>query len=319
MPRRTTSVAVAGATLAAVAVRAYRRDIAAASARLAEPDVPVHRLSLPWGTVEYARYGEGPPVLVLHGTGGGWDQGVDWARRRLAGEHDVISVSRFGYLGSTLPPDASTAAQADAFAELLDSLGIDRVDVVGMSGGAITAVRFAGQHPDRVRSLVLESPVLPTERPAPLPPAPVVRLLAHAQPLVWLIVRSPLLVGVQAGVPKRELDAAGRAELAEIVGTALPLTPRAAGMVFDGVVAGPEMTGGHIRVDRISAPPLVINAADAVLAPRSDAEAFVRKLADGRLLDVETGGHVLIGNVEYLRGVLADFLRSPARAGERQD
>lgn len=64
-------------------VAAYRRDMAAARARLAQPPVPVHRLTLPTGEVEYARYGSGSATLVLHGSGGGWDQSVDWAQRRL--------------------------------------------------------------------------------------------------------------------------------------------------------------------------------------------------------------------------------------------
>jgi hypothetical protein len=39
----------------------------------------------------------------------------------------VIAPSRFGYFGSTLPTDASPADQADAYALLLDHLGVDRV------------------------------------------------------------------------------------------------------------------------------------------------------------------------------------------------
>lgn len=291
-------------------VRAYQRDIQAAHQRLVTPPVPVHRLPMASGIVEYARYGQGQTVLVVHGNGGGWDQGVDWARRRLDGQRDVIAVSRFGYLGSTLPPGATVEAQADAFAELLDRLGLDRVDVAGLSAGSLTAVPFAARHPDRTRSLVLESPVLPTEHPPPLPRPAAVRVLVHAQPLVWALIRSPLLVGLSAGVPWRRLDEAQRAELRAITDTALPLPPRAAGMVFDSTAA-PDVIADRIAVERVLAPTLVINATDAKLAPRADALAFVERLADGQLLDVPTGGHVLVGNVDYLRGVLAEFLDRP--------
>ena len=65
-------------------------------------------------------------------------------------------------------------------------------------------------------------------------------------------------------------------------------------------------------MDGNTAPTLVDNAADAVLTPHDDAEAFVRRLPHARLLDVATGGHVLIGNVDRLRREYADFLGRPA-------
>lgn len=302
--------------IGAALVPGYRRDLAAARRRLTDPPVPVHRLDLPWGAVEYARYGSGPTVLVLHGSAGGWDQGVHAAGVRLADERDVVAVSRLGYLGSTLPDGATTTLQADAYAELLDALGVDRADVLALSAGSMTGLRFAGRHPDRVRRLVLESPMLPVRTPMRLPPAGVHRLFAAAEPLVWALTRSRFLTRLAAGVPADRLDDAGRAELAGINATAFPIAPRLPGMVFDRAVAAPELYRDEIPVDGIPAPTLVVNAADAVLTPHDDAEAFVRRLPDGRLLDVATGGHVLVGNVEQLRREYTDFLGRPAPPGD---
>ncbi len=299
----------------AALIPGYRRDLAAARRRLADPPVPVHRLDLPWGTVEYARYGSGPTVLVLHGSAGGWDQGVHAAGVRVADDRDVVSVSRFGYLGSTVPDGATTTVQVDAYAGLLDALGVDRADVLALSAGSMTGLRFASRHPDRVRRLVLESPMLPVRKPVRLPPAGVHRLFGAAEPLVWALTRSRLLTRLAAGVPAGQLDDAGRAELAGINATAFPIAPRLRGMVFDRAVAAPELYRDGIPVDGITAPTLVVNAADAVLTPHDDAEAFVRRLPDARLLDVATGGHVLIGNVDRLRWEYADFLGRPASLG----
>jgi pimeloyl-ACP methyl ester carboxylesterase len=303
---------LAGALLAVpagLAVRAYRRDDVAARVRLASPAVPVHRVALSRGALEYARYGEGPTVVVLHGSGGGWDQGVDWARRRLAGGSDVVAVSRPGYLGSDLPADTTTAAAADMVAELLTSLGVGRADVVGLSAGAPTALHLAARHPPLVRSVLLESPLLPTARPVPLPPLPAVRLLTRLPGLLWLLLRSPLLVGLSAGVPRRELGTAERAELAAITATTFPVGPRAAGTVVDRAVTGEEVRRGEVPAEEVRAPTLVVNAAGAVLAPHADAEAFVARLPDGRLVEPTSGGHVLVGNVEPLRAVVSGFLR----------
>ena len=48
----------------------------------------------------------------------------------------VIVPSRFGYLGSTLPEGATAADQADVFVELLDHLGLTRVEVMAISAGS---------------------------------------------------------------------------------------------------------------------------------------------------------------------------------------
>jgi pimeloyl-ACP methyl ester carboxylesterase len=247
-------------------------------------------------------------VLVLHGAGQGWDGGTYWASRRTDGSRDVLAVSRFGYLGSALPPGATTATQADAYAGLLDALDIERADVVGLSAGSMTAIRFAGQHPDRVRRLVLESPMLPTRKPVRLPPPGFYRFAAAVEPLVWAIPRLPVMTKLAAGAPARELDDDARAELAEIMSTALPLRPRVAGAVFDRGVATPELYRGELPVDAITAPTLVVNAADALLAPHEDAAAFVARLPDARLVELSAGGHVSIGQSARIREELAAFL-----------
>lgn len=294
--------------------RSYRTEMRAAERRLAQPEVPVADVRTPRGLVRYARFGSGPPVLVLHGSGGGWDQGVDWARRRLGTEAsdtprcDVISPSRFGYPGSQLPDGATVAVQADVLVALLDQLGLDAVAVVALSAGSVTALRLAADHPDRVRRLVLESPVLPLAGRAPLPPVAAVRVLSHAQYLLWLTTRLPALVRLAAGVPASELDDAARDELAAINETTFPLRPRMRGTLFDRAIGVEEVLRDRIPVERISAPTLVVNAAHSVLAPHEDAARFVARLANGRLVELDHGGHVLVGNVARLRALLGEFL-----------
>lgn len=72
------------------------------------------------------------PLLMIHGSGGGHDQGMAFARPFSSEGMRVIAVSRFGYLGAPLPADASPAAQADANICLLDALGVDRAAVIGV-------------------------------------------------------------------------------------------------------------------------------------------------------------------------------------------
>ena len=108
----------------------YRRDMDAARARLAAVDR--HVISTPWGAVEYAERGSGAPVLVVHGIFHNCVGGL-LSVHDLFLDRRVIAPSRFGYLGSSMPPNATPAAQADAFAALLDALEIGQIDVVGLS------------------------------------------------------------------------------------------------------------------------------------------------------------------------------------------
>src|SRR6185503_13179859 len=105
----------------------YRRDLDDINGRLTTRS---QTLQTSHGLVEYAVRGEGAPALVIHGAGGGYDQGLRIAETFGGDGFRWISPSRFGYLRTPLPSDASTAAQADALADLLDALNVKRVAIL---------------------------------------------------------------------------------------------------------------------------------------------------------------------------------------------
>lgn len=96
--------------------------------------------------------------MMVHGTSGGFDQGLLFAAALRHSGHQIIAPSRFGYLRSAFPDDASPARQADVLVELLDHLGLGRIPVIGGSAGALSASEFALRHPDRCSHLVLLVP-----------------------------------------------------------------------------------------------------------------------------------------------------------------
>jgi 2-hydroxy-6-oxonona-2,4-dienedioate hydrolase len=101
------------------------------------------------GPIEYVDIGTGPAILVVHGAGGGFDQGIEFAEPIAKAGYRVVAMSRFGYLQTPMPVDASPAAQADAHVALLDALGIHRTAVLGASAGAPSAMQFVLRHADR--------------------------------------------------------------------------------------------------------------------------------------------------------------------------
>src|SRR5574341_741576 len=96
------SLLIAG--LIGLVYRNYRRDIHRARARVSTGSQIVQT---PCGPIEYAIAGEGPTVLVVHGAGGGFDQGLGFAQMLVDSGFRVIAMSRFGYLRTPLPTDAS--------------------------------------------------------------------------------------------------------------------------------------------------------------------------------------------------------------------
>src|SRR5690349_21176886 len=158
--------ALAAAAALALAYPEYRRDIEAARSRVARGSEIAQTAC---GPIEYAAMGAGPAVLLVHGAGGGFDQLLDMARALAQRGFRVIAMSRFGYLRTPLPADASAAAQADAHACLLDALGIRRAAILGVSAGAPSSMQFALRHPERCAGLVLLVPVAYVPRPGGAP------------------------------------------------------------------------------------------------------------------------------------------------------
>ena len=126
------------------------------------------------GAVEYADLGSGPAILVIHGTPGGYDQAafMQSAANMSPRGYRVIAPSRPGYLRTPSASGRTPAEQARLYAALLDRLGIDKVVVLGVSGGGPSALQFAILHPERCRALILEEAVTKSidYKPGSLPP-----------------------------------------------------------------------------------------------------------------------------------------------------
>jgi pimeloyl-ACP methyl ester carboxylesterase len=215
----------------------YRQDMQRARQRIAA--IPTGKLELRLGTVEYAEQGAGLPILVNHGVLSCHADSVDgWWTRMLGEGYRVIAPARFGYFGSTLPPNATPADQADAYALLLDHLGIDRAAVIGYSAGSASVLEFARRHPDRVVGLILANCRLGGPTPNPLL-RPVLDVVYGSQRLFWLYRRLlPSIYARMLGVPKGYRPIPEEAATIRAVSELqFPLTPRRLDAVFDGFVS----------------------------------------------------------------------------------
>jgi 2-hydroxy-6-oxonona-2,4-dienedioate hydrolase len=304
-------VALALAVLIAVA---YRRDIHAARARVASGS---KLIQTPCGPIEYADEGTGPVIFAIHGAGGGFDQSLDLARDFLPAGHRVVAPSRFGYLRTPLPSNASPTAQADAHACLLDALKLEKVVVVGGSMGAPSAMQLCLRHPDHCTALILLFPIAFAPRPANAPPP---HPSKFAQSLMDTILKSDFAFWAASqcardtvmktilATPSADFENAAPGEqqrALEIMRNIEPISQRAQGLKNDAAVA---RSIPRYELEQMSVPTLVISAEDDLFGTYKGGGYTAEHIPGGRFVGYSTGGHVLVGHGSDVRSELAQFL-----------
>lgn len=104
--------------------------------------------------IYYETFGEGKPVLILHG-GLGHLEDMQHQIRALASTRFVIAADSRGHGRSTDADEPLRYTQmADDMVKLLDALGVQKTDIVGFSDGGIIGLDLAMRYPTRVRRLV---------------------------------------------------------------------------------------------------------------------------------------------------------------------
>jgi pimeloyl-ACP methyl ester carboxylesterase len=312
------SHAVAGAAgalgvLTGVGYRRFQQDLAAARLRTSAGSTLATTRS---GPIEYAQMGQGTPLLIVHGAGGGFDQGLLFARPLADRGFRVTAMSRFGYLRTPLPADASPRTQADAHAGLLDALQIERTMVIGASAGAPSAMQFAIRYPDRCSALVLLVPLTwkPDDAPDSMPRPSrmaelMLRSLVGSDGAFWLglrLARTALIERV-LGTPRAVLAAASSSEqerIDEVLSSILPLSTRAAGLRNDALIAG-SLT--RYDLEAIRAPTLVVSLRDDLYGTFAGAQYTARHIPGARFIGYEQGGHLWVGHHRELLDELASF------------
>ncbi len=278
-------------------------------------------LPSPWGELEYLAGGdEGPWVLLVHGAGGGYDQGELMAELLLPEGFRWIAPSRFGYLGSGLPEGATPDTQADAYAWLLDALGIPEVAVVALSAGGASGLLFALRHPERTSSLTLISAGVtrvgdPDQASADWKGRMLVRLFSRDFPY-WAVTTAfegkfMELMGADRDVA-RNLTPEEIRWTRRLMASMRPASLRARGALFDNLAppAGERVSG-------IRAPTLVVHAEDDGLQLYENARFAAATIPGARLIRFESGGHLaVITEREVIREALAGHIRDHARPGD---
>lgn len=291
---------------------AYRSDIDQARARVATGS---RVISTPCGPIEYAEAGSGPPILSVHGAGGGFDQGLALASPFAARGYRVIAMSRFGYLRTPAPPRPSIALQADAHACLLDALGVGSAAVIGVSAGAPSALEFALRYPARCTALVLLVPGwFPTagsssKRMGPAESAVFERLL-RSDFLYWAMrtflptVAERMVLGTPPAVVAAG-SVSEQARVAAVLRDISPISQRQIGLSLEGQLTVERLSK---PLEAMSAATLTISAEDDLYGTYANAQFIARHIPNCRFVGYRSGGHMLVGHDDELTATVISFL-----------
>src|SRR5690606_23802081 len=105
----------------------------------------------------YRDRGRGEPVIFIHGTPSHSYEWRDVVPHIEASGLRVIAYDLLGYGRSERPADRDTsvAAQTELLEHLLDTLGLEQVNIVAHDIGGAIGLRFAIARPERVRRLMI--------------------------------------------------------------------------------------------------------------------------------------------------------------------
>ncbi len=231
-------------------------------------------------------------MLIAHGAGGGYDQGEYFAKI-IGGNCRWIAPSRFGFLGSPVPEGANSSKQAEAYASILDALGIDRVGVIGVSMGGPSSLLFALKYPQRTKSLVMISAASHAIPPRPAILASFFNVFLNDFVFWTMENLSPKGLLAALGVPlsvQKHLSSDEVVKLRNFLKLILPMGARRDGQKLEQHMS--EYDAGQIR--NIQAPTLVLHARDDTLVSFEQAEFTAMQIPGAQLIPMEKGGHLAL-------------------------
>lgn len=251
------------------------------------------------GDLYYEIVGEGPPLLLIAGFSGnttGWLP----VQPALAEHFTLIMFDNRGAGRSSVPPGPYTIAQmADDAVALLDHLGVEQAHVLGSSMGGMIAQEVALRHPERVAKLILN---VTAARPTPV-------LTQFLEANIWAI---------EHGMPPGDrafwvlpwmaspaiMTAHEKVVQTLAVRQANPYPAPDAGMVAQAqaILAHDALS----RVGQITAPTLVLSAAEDILTPAAGGQELAEAIPGAWFEVLPRGAHVTAA--EYPAEVSAAYL-----------
>lgn len=284
-----------------------------------EPKERILEVGTPPSRIRVQEAGSGPPVLLVHGTGG---YGPYWAPliAKLGGYRSLV-LDRPGWGGSD-PADYSRSGYRDfvggLMVDVLNELGVNKVHSVGASIGDTWALALAAKHADRVNSVALLGGGPLTDE-IKVPPG--VKLLRS--PLGVLMSRVRWREKMETGQARQSghgpaLDDGRMPEV--YVAWKVEMTNntdwRANERDMVRAITGrrgwkPGLTFNAHDLAAVSVPVLMIYGTGDPIASVEAWQSFVAQIPEGSLDVIEGAGHLpWFDNPEHVAGLLRDHFQA---------
>jgi poly(3-hydroxyalkanoate) depolymerase len=258
-------------------------------------------------TVEHP--GQGRPLLLINGIGATGDL-FDPFRQHFA-DRETIAFDAPGVGGSPTPVmPYSMRKLAGTVAGLVDELGHDQVDVLGLSWGGALSQEFAHRHPSMVRRLILTA-TMPGVTSVPGRPAAVATLMSPMRYYSpeYLKRIAPTLYGGAIRDNPELLDDHARQRAAR--------PPSGVGYVYQ--LSAIQRWTSLPWLHRIPQRTLVLAGDDDPIVRLVNGRLLAGRIPDARLHIVKGGGHLfLFTRHQEMAEIVADFLEGGASKARRQ-
>ena len=183
--------------------------------------------------------------------------------------------------------------------------------MIAFSAGATSALQFALRHPERINHLVVMSGNWPGGPMAARQPQ-ANRVLICSEFPIWAFATfaRPVMARLAAGVPKGlPLTAADTRTLTDLIDSTFPVVPRAEGVKFDWFISNVDVN--NYDLEAITVPALIVHARDDPLCSYDSPQRAAARIPGARLISVEQGGHIMLGQQNAVASELAAFLQTP--------
>jgi pimeloyl-ACP methyl ester carboxylesterase len=273
------------------------------------------------GLVEYTRRGNGPVILVCHGTSSNCFSNDGYAPLLEAG-FSVLTPSRPGYGRTSSEVGPSAEESAEAMIALLDTLDVKECSVMAISGGGPTGIALAANWPQRIDRLVLVAAISqPEVRPNEPSYQSQVAFYGPMHNLTWTMLQlmgrlSPDLMARQTMAifsyhdPQEAFSRLSSEDIQNICGFYRRHSSR------KGALNDLTHTVGEQILRNIKMPTLIIHSRDDKSVPFSHAEWSLKHIPNAELCEGGFTGHFYWIGPDYQRisQRLVDFIKKREKA-----
>ncbi|MCV4342209.1 alpha/beta fold hydrolase [Pseudomonas capsici] len=250
-------------------------------------------------SLHYEEYGQGEPVLLLHGLGSSCQ---DWEYQipALAEHYRVIVMDARGHGRSDKPRERYSIKGFSADVEaLIEHLHLGPVHIVGLSMGGMIGFQIAADQPGLLKSLCIVNSA----------PQVKVRSFGDLRQLIkrWTLARVVSMNTLGHALGKLLFPRPEQAELRQKMAERWSRNDKRAYLAsFDAIVGW----GVEKKLSRITCPTLIISA-DRDYTPVALKEAYVRELPNARLVVIENSRHATpLDQPEQFNRTVLEFIAS---------